>query len=522
MFKLKIWVREALFPNPTLPEQQTDTPVPPLGLIGVLDEYSKFEAISRWNDVGSWTLEIPSSSPQAKWLVRGRGIVVFREGSSEPIFSGPIRTLDKEWDASEGAPESLVKATGVDDNVLLAERLAWTDPTKDIHLASGKIHWDLDPTWQNVGELLRELLLQNSTAQADRWVSKFYISRETVDLLDDDTSRSTLLRFNQISDEIKKLTSVFGFRITCIWHPNPDLIGDAADGGPGPGILARIEPVEDLTDVIQFGPHLGNLKSYKYSESAPTATRAVLGAQHREYKVFSTKPTFDVSDNVNGWTEVVTDKEGPERYYAYLKNTLDDPEWWGDPEDTPEDMQHTLAWAARGLTAAEAAWGVTAERFLDESSIDWQWRQDPSKPTGYNIDPPAWSKQARQIKTAFEKFCVDNGPQGTVELEPIDTPDSKRIFQDYGHGDVVRAHIDGETWDEAVREISISATSDGGHKANPIVGTDGSSSTPYLYRQVKRLWDQVLDITSSEDLTIEDIPVPVPAFGFSRVVEEEV
>lgn len=522
MFKLKIWVREALYPNPSLPEQQQDTPVPPLGLIGVLDEYTDFQAIARWNDVGTWSLEIPAESPQARWLVRGRGIVVFREGSSEPIFSGPIRKVDKSWDASEGAPESLVKATGVDDNILLAERLAWTNPTEDIHLASANIHWPLDPSWVNVGELLRELLRQNTAGQEDRWVSKLYITREDIPLLDDETSRSTLLRFNQISEEVKKLTSVHGFRITCLWHPNPDEIGDAPDGEPGPGILVRIEPVEDLTKVIQFGPHLGNLKSYKYSESAPTATRAVIGAQHRKWTEFEIKPTYDQSHEVSGYTEVESQHEGPERYYAYLKNTSQDPEWWGDPDETPEDMQHTLEWAARGLTAAEAAWGVTAERFLDESSIDWQWRQDLSKPEGYMLDPPAWSKQARQIQTAADKFHLENGPSATIEIEPIDTPESKKIFQDCGLGDVVRTHIDGEIWDEAIREVALSASAEEGHRANPIVGSDGSTSTPYLYRQVRRLWEQISDIKGFEDLELEQEPVPVPAFGFSRVVEEEV
>lgn len=523
MFRLEIFAREALFPNPSLPEQQQDVPIPPLGLIGVVDEYSSFAGVARWNDIGTWTLEIPAESPQAKWFVQGRGIVVFREGSPEPIFSGPITKVEKDWDASEGAPESLVRVEGVDDNVFLAERLTWTNPVQPINYASVNIHWPLDPTWENVGELIRALLVDNTHGHGDRYISKLYISREEIDLLDDETSKSTLLRFDQMDTQIRKMASVYGFRISCMWHPNPDLIGDAADAVPGqPGILVSIEPVEDLTEVVQYSPDFGNLKAYRYSVTAPKATRAVIGTQHRKWKEFTIKPTYDELGVINGYTEVEVEKTGPERYYTYLKNTSNDPEWWGDEDETPEDMKWTLPHATRGLTATEVEWGVTAERFLDESGIDWQWRQDPKQPTGYALDPPTWSKQYRQIQEAFEKFNVDNGPTSRIEIEPIDTPESKRVFEDYTLGDMVRAHIDDETWDEAVREIVLSASASEGHKANPVVGSDGAGSTPYLYRQVKRLWDEVREIHGTEELVLEDEEVPVPAFGFSRVVEEEV
>src|SRR5690606_11834351 len=130
-----------------------------------------------------------------------------------------------------------------------------------INYASVNIHWLLDPTWENVGELIRALLVDNTHGHGDRYISKLYISREEIDLLDDETSKSTLLRFDQMDTQIRKMASVYGFRISCMWHPNPDLIGDAADAVPGqPGILVSIEPVEDLTEVVQYSPDFGNLK----------------------------------------------------------------------------------------------------------------------------------------------------------------------------------------------------------------------------------------------------------------------
>lgn len=494
--------------------------MPPLGLIGELDEYKDFNAVDPDGGIGNWRLEAPADAPQSKWLAEGRGIVVFREGFEKPIFSGPITGIQKSWEASEGGFESLLEVTGKSDEMFLAERLAWTNPSEVINLASKNVRWPTDLGWLNAGELIRNLILENTAGHPDRHVAKLYVSREDILLLDDESSKSTLLRFNQIDTEAMRMASVYGFRIKCRWHPDPASIGDGPDEGPGPGLLVEIEPAEDLTNTIQFGPHLGNLQSFSYSVSAPTATRAVLGAQHRKWTEFEIKPTYDQSENVSGYTEVETQKEGPERYYAYYKNDLLDPDWWGDPEETPEDMQHTLEWAARGLTAAEATWGVTAERLLDQSSTDWQWVQDPAQPAGWALDPPVWSKQHREFQEAVEQFHADNGPSATISFEPVETPESYKAYQDYDNGDLVRFHVDGEVRDEMVREIQISASSDSGHRVVPMVGSDGAGSAPYLYRQVRSLWNQVRDVRTAEDLVIEPEPVPVPAFGFRRVEED--
>jgi hypothetical protein len=520
LFRLKIYVREALYPNANLPEQKQSRPVPPLGLIGELDTYSAFNAIARWNAIGSWSLEVPSDSPQARWFTPGRGIVVFREGEADALFSGPIRKIEKSWDADEAGETSMVKLSGVDDNVLLAERLTWTNPAQDIHWASKYTHWPTDPSWANVGELLANLLAANTAGQQDRWVPKLYVLRGENGLLDDETARATLLRFNQIDTEVGKMTSVYGFRINCIWHPNPDLFGDAAESTSGPGILVRIERVDDLTNEVQFGAHLGNIQSWSYSVEAPEATRPVIAGGHRKWTELDIRPTYDQSQNVSGYTEVEVQKEGPERYYAYFRNEDFDPDWWGDPATTPADMRHTLPWAARGLTAAEVEWGITAERLVDMSSLDWQWIQDPKQPAGYPMDPPVWSKQYRAIANEVAKFHSDNGPKADIKVAPVETPSTPAIYRDYGLGDKVRVHVDDEIRDEIVREVELVADSDDGHRANPTMGSDGATGTPYLYRQIKSLWASVRELAGQEDLPVVEESVPAPSFAFTRVEED--
>ncbi|MFC9974302.1 hypothetical protein ACFVH6_25700 [Spirillospora sp. NPDC127200] len=512
MLRYRIFVREALHPN------SWETGLGPLELAGELTTYTSFTAVSRLNDVGTWTLEIPSASEQSRLLTPGRGVVVFREGAQDPLFSGPIRSIEKSWNADDNPGAGTVKVAGVDDNIFLAERLAWTVPGSDIALASKAAHWATNKAWPNIGELIRNLLLQNATTQKDRWVTRLYISREDSGLTDDDTANSVLLRFNEIGSEIKKMALVYGFRISCMWHPAAAEVGDGAGYSPGPGLLVRIQAVDDLSSVVQFGAHLGNLQDYTYSVSAPEATRVVVGTQHRRWKELKRTPTYDQNNKLTGYTETEVERVGRERYYDYFKNEDYDPEWWGDAATTPPEMAYTLPFAQRGLTAAEVEWGVTAERFIDLSQVDWPWLQDPKRPAGYPMDPPVWSRQYRAIHDEVDKELTESGPGATITISPVETPTTPAWWDDYSLGDTVRVHIDGEVRDEVVREVELSADEDG-HRVKPVLGTEGSSGSPYLYRQVKSLWLRVHDLASREDLVPEDPVTPMPLFGFTRVEE---
>src|SRR5690606_41383708 len=143
---LHIYVRESLFPR-TRAEGGDD--LRPLDIVGKIDTYTNFEGIVRHNSVGSWTLELPNGTPQARMIQPGRGIVVYAEGQDEPIFSGPIRRIRKRWGRDDAGAGTLV-VSGDDDNYLLAERLAWTNPEADIHLASKFQQWQTSLEWPNI------------------------------------------------------------------------------------------------------------------------------------------------------------------------------------------------------------------------------------------------------------------------------------------------------------------------------------------------------------------------------------
>jgi hypothetical protein len=91
-----------------------------------------FTCVLRYNAIGTWSLSIPSDHPlQSALTTPGAGIVVTLLGQT--LFSGPvtwiqtIQTID--------IPEGVTQVTGLDDSVLLRDRLAYPTPsTADVTL----------------------------------------------------------------------------------------------------------------------------------------------------------------------------------------------------------------------------------------------------------------------------------------------------------------------------------------------------------------------------------------------------
>ncbi|WP_371784692.1 Gp37-like protein [Streptosporangium subroseum] len=510
MRNFQIFVRESLFPRT---RSEGGDGLLPLAIVGQLDNYTAFDAIQRHNAVGSWKLTVPAGNPQSRMLTPGRGIIVFQEGETEPLFSGPIRQIEKSWDP-EAAGAGTVDVSGVDDNYLLSERLAWVNPTADIHLAAVLEYWKANPSWLNVAEVLRNLLLVNAQNNPARKLERLFIpsAEATANFMADDTSRVTRLRYDQMDQLVSLLSAVYGFRIQFIWHKNPASVASNGDlDATGPGILLKLEPINDLTNDIQFGAELGNLRGYKYMVRAPEATRLVIATQNRTWREFVKQPVKDSAGaSTGGYTETWEDKTGPERWYGYFTNDEYDPEWWGDAVDTPADKQHTLDWASRGFSTTETEWGVTAERYKDRQDINWQWLPDSGKAPGTSLDPPVWSSQYRAIQDEVDAFNLNSGPVASISIDPIET-DLTMFGKDYGLGDIVRVYIDGEIRDEIVREAHLTSDASDGPRIKPTIGTFGTGETPYLYSSIRDLWGRVTGVEARESL-IQLVDVPISDF----------
>lgn len=94
----------------------------------ILNKHVEFNAHIRHNDVGEWTLTLPGSHPLAPSLTTpGAGIVVSDVRAGVVLMSGPM-TSSKEVEDIEGGNVQSVSISGTTDEVLLSDRLAYTDP----------------------------------------------------------------------------------------------------------------------------------------------------------------------------------------------------------------------------------------------------------------------------------------------------------------------------------------------------------------------------------------------------------
>lgn len=85
-----------------------------------------WESVLRFNNVGMWSIELVANLPIAQLLsTPGYGIVVTHKDAGV-VLSGP--TISAETTYESGDPVGVIKITGVDDSVILADRLAYPDP----------------------------------------------------------------------------------------------------------------------------------------------------------------------------------------------------------------------------------------------------------------------------------------------------------------------------------------------------------------------------------------------------------
>jgi len=86
-----------------------------------------WKSVMRFNNVGTWEIELPSNHPLGQFLASpGFGIVVTHE-TSGVIISGPTTAVEVISESND--PNGRMLISGVDDSVILGERLAYPTPS---------------------------------------------------------------------------------------------------------------------------------------------------------------------------------------------------------------------------------------------------------------------------------------------------------------------------------------------------------------------------------------------------------
>lgn len=175
-------------------------------IIGQIDQYTKLEMKKRFNNVGSFILELDASSKAADLLFLGGGFVAYRNGKTTPFFSGQVRKYDVDWNAKS----EKITFSGPDDNIWLADRRAVPDP----------VNFDFDTYAYDVrtgipSTIMSEFVNYNAgpSASMPRRVSNLTIGTDLV-LGTSATWRARFQRLINLLNKIAQDSGGLGFQIS--------------------------------------------------------------------------------------------------------------------------------------------------------------------------------------------------------------------------------------------------------------------------------------------------------------------
>lgn len=212
------------------------------------------EFILRHNEVGTWKVNLHATSDMAELLrTPGYGLIV--TGPDGVIMSGPMlsASLVQTQDDAEGS----WTITGVDDSVILAERLAYPDPAEDDVTAQTEAY---DVRNDAVETVLKGYVTDNLvTGPVERQVDNLTVAT--------DLGRGSTVYGSARFDKLQEL-----------------FYGLAQSGGVGYSVEQQgtslvfdvYEPV-DRSGLIRFDIDNGRLTSADYAYAAPSVTRAIVG-----------------------------------------------------------------------------------------------------------------------------------------------------------------------------------------------------------------------------------------------------
>lgn len=380
---------------------------------GAVEQYTSVQVISRFNNVGSWTLTVPADSREAVLLQPGGGIIVWIDGVPNPVMSGPVSSITHLWDQDQPGAGQVVY-TGVSDETLLWSRVTLPVPGSPI----GSQTADRYSLSGAASLVLAELVNVNAgpDARTDRVIPQLTVSSTAIG-----ASVAVSTRFDILGDKLAEVAASVG-------------IGWRLRQGVSDSLL--FEPftprVHDSGQAV-FSPGAGNLTAYRYKLSAPTATRAVVAAQG----------------------------EGRDRWLA---------EYDADPTGDQ--------WARSPI-----------ERFVDRRDIPVARGASGTPVNPEDMSTPADPQVLAELDQGAAEALAESRELGELSVTPIDTP-VFRYGVNYDVGDVVTVDVRGNSITDVLREVRLSDGNDG-PRIQPVIGTDGATATPGLYREVRRIWNSI-------------------------------
>jgi hypothetical protein len=226
--------------------------------LGEIQAFTKISLQLKYNDVGSFSMEIPNDHPSVKILMKG-GWLTFLIGEVE-ICSGQMRGFKQAWSTAEAGSGTLT-VYGPTAEVLVADHLAYQDPT---HTANQQAAFAYDSR-NGVGEtIIKQFVDLNAgpDMSADRWSNGIGL------MMEPDGKRGATIqgsaRMDNLLTFIQPLCESAG-------------LGFKVSFGSDEFLTFRMFQPHNLADLAKFGREMGNLTSFEYVQEAPHTDVAVVG-----------------------------------------------------------------------------------------------------------------------------------------------------------------------------------------------------------------------------------------------------
>lgn len=112
-----------------------------------------------------------------------------------------------------------------------------------------------------------------------------------------------------------------------------------------------------------------------------------------------------------------------------------------------------------------------------------------------DLEPGTAEADSKTGQEAQERLDEGVG-SAKISFEPIDTP-NLTMFTDVGLGDTVSLELARGTVTQVIREIRVTLDDQQGWRAVPVIGADGTTSSPQIYQAVGRLIRRVQHLETS-------------------------
>ncbi|MFI6205904.1 hypothetical protein ACIBAI_05815 [Streptomyces sp. NPDC051041] len=207
------------------------------------------------NNVGTWKLSLSAEHPLAAVLsTPGAGIIV--TGPTDVLFSGPVTKAETAVTATD--PLGTLTVEGVDDTIILADMLAWPEPTNGDASTQARAYDDRTDAAESLMHYYVDANCGPSAPPARRRAGL---------VMGTNGARGTIVskaaRFQQLGELCKELAEPNGLGFRVVQR--------------GSNLVFETYAVQDRTKEVRLGVVNNTLAGQRVTVSPPAKTRVIVG-----------------------------------------------------------------------------------------------------------------------------------------------------------------------------------------------------------------------------------------------------